>query len=324
VLATTEVTQYVNSSCWQRINFALFLQRQKLQMKIYTLPQDIFPGGRAPDDSIIFHNYEAPAGSFNGKSILSKNAISLVISGEKRMHFAEKEVYVNNREFHFLSAGNCLVSMKLDRSVPFKSFIIFFDNSVLSNFFSKYSRQVTAARSHTIVRPEHYIAFTKDDFVIHFIGSLQLLRQSGSGISMEMKLLKFEELMLHLLEQYPAKLLAFKPAGESEFDDPAIRAAVESNITKNISIEELAFLCNTSVSTFKRRFAKIFHTSPNKWILHRRMQLARELLQRQGERPADVFYKVGYENHSSFSKSFKQTFGITPQGFQKQQLNVQQ
>jgi len=79
-------------------------------MKIYTLPQDIFPGGRAPDEAIIFHNYAAATGLFNGKSILTKNAISLVISGEKTMHFAEKEIHVNSREFHFLSAGNCLVT----------------------------------------------------------------------------------------------------------------------------------------------------------------------------------------------------------------------
>lgn len=293
-------------------------------MHIYTLPQDIFPGGQLPNDRIIFHNYDAPAGSFRGKSILTKNAISLVISGEKTMHFAEKEVKVNSREFHFLSAGNCLVTMKLDRTVPFKSFIIFFDNAILSNFFSKYVRQVAAAREQAIINAEHYIAFRKDNFVVHFIGSLQLMVEGNASISMEMKLLKFEELMLHLLEHYPAKLLAFQPASKAQFDDPAIRQAVESNITKNISLEELAFLCNTSVSTFKRRFAKIFHTSPNKWIFQRRMDLARELLLQHGERPADVFYKVGYENHSSFSKSFKQTFGITPQELQKQQLSFQQ
>ena len=291
---------------------------------IYTLPQDIFPGGQLPADNLIFHNYDAPAASFNGRSILTKNAISLVISGEKTMLFAEKEVKVNSHEFHFLSAGNCLVTMKLDRTVRFKSFIIFFDNTILNNFFSKYARLAAAVREQVIINKEHYVAFKKDHFVAHFIRSLQLMVEGNASISMEMKLLKFEELMLHLLEHYPAKLLAFQPAGKTQFDDPEIRKAVEANITKNISIEELAFLCNTSVSTFKRRFAKIFHTSPNKWILQRRMDLAKELLQYHGERPGDVFYKVGYENHSSFSKSFRQTFGITPQDFQKQQLSVQQ
>ena len=293
-------------------------------MKIYTLPQDIFPGGRAPDEAIIFYNYAAATGLFNGKSILTKNAISLVISGEKTMHFAEKEIHVNSREFHFLSAGNCLVSMKLDPAIPFKSFIIFFDNSILNNFFIKYARQVTVARDKLKIVREHYVALKKDDFIIHFIDSLQLLTKGNAGASMEMKLLKFEELLLHLLENYPAKLLSFQPAGRAELNDLEIRKVVELNIAKNISLGELAFLCNTSLSTFKRRFAKIFHVSPSKWILQRRMDMAKDLLQHHGERPAEIFYKLGYENHSSFSKSFKQSFGITPQAFQKQQLNLQQ
>ena len=135
-----------------------------------------------------------------------------------------------------------------------------------------------------------------------------------------MKLLKFEELMLHLLEVYPEKILAFQPATAGEMDDFEIRKAVELNITNNISVEDLAFLCNTSLSTFKRRFAKIFGTSPNKWILQKRMEIARELLQNNNEKPGDIFYKIGYENHSSFTKSFKQIFGLTPQDFQKQKI----
>jgi AraC-like DNA-binding protein len=52
------------------------------------------------------------------------------------------------------------------------------------------------------------------------------------------------------------------------------------------------------------------------------MEIARELLQNNHEKPGDIFYKIGYENHSSFTKSFKQIFGLTPQDFQKQKLNA--
>lgn len=291
-------------------------------MAIFNLPQDIFPGSNAAMESIVFHNYEAPVGSFNGKSILSKNAISLVISGEKTMHFAEKAVTVKDDEFHFLSSGNCLVSMKLNEKIAFKSFLIFFDNTVLSNFYLKYTKQIAAIGGNRKTPNEPYLAFKKDDFILHFIASLHLLVQNKAAISLEMRLLKFEELMLHLLEKYPDKILSFQPVKNKELDDLEIRRAVESNIASNISVEQLAFLCNVSLSTFKRRFANIFQTSPNKWILQKRMEMAKELLRHGGEKPGEVFYKVGYENHSSFTKSFKQTFGITPQDFQKQQLNL--
>jgi AraC-like DNA-binding protein len=41
------------------------------------------------------------------------------------------------------------------------------------------------------------------------------------------------------------------------------------------------------------------------------------LLLRGHEKPSDVYYKVGYENHSSFTQSFKQVYGVTPKEFQQ-------
>jgi AraC family transcriptional regulator, exoenzyme S synthesis regulatory protein ExsA len=290
-------------------------------MDIFNLPEDIFPD-KNNTDTIIIHDYLAPAGFFSGKSVLHKNAISLVISGRKTMHFAEKMVNIEADEFHFLSAGNCLVSMKQSGKNEFRSILIFFDNRVLNDFYVKYDTVIAGFKNTLPVQNQPYIAIKKDAFVKNFITSLQLLLQSNQAISQEMKLLKFEELMLHILEKYPASLLSFQNTKNRDFNDLEIRKAVEANILNNINLEEMAFLCNMSLSTFKRRFAKIYGSPPNKWILQKRMEVARDLLLVHGEKPGEIFYKVGYENHSSFTQSFKQTFGQTPRDFQLQQLNA--
>jgi AraC family transcriptional regulator, exoenzyme S synthesis regulatory protein ExsA len=290
-------------------------------MDIFNLPEDIFPD-KNNTDTIIIHDYLAPAGFFSGKSVLHKNAISLVISGRKTMHFAEKMVNIEADEFHFLSSGNCLVSMKQSGKNEFRSILIFFDNRVLNDFYVKYDTVIAGFKNTLPVQNQPYIAIKKDAFVKNFITSLQLLLQSNQAISQEMKLLKFEELMLHILEKYPASLLSFQNTKNRDFNDLEIRKAVEANILNNINLEEMAFLCNMSLSTFKRRFAKIYGSPPNKWILQKRMEVARDLLLVHGEKPGEIFYKVGYENHSSFTQSFKQTFGQTPRDFQLQQLNA--
>ena len=284
---------------------------------VFNLPRDIFPANQNKGEKIIFHQYAAPIGSFSGRSLLSQNAISLVIGGEKTMHFAEKNVRINASEFHFLSTGNCLVTMKLNESIPFKSFLIFFDNSVLTDFYLKHHQRVAEIQGNHKPAIEHYLAFKKDGFILNFIDSLGLLLQSKAKISMEMKLLKFEELMLYLLETYPDRILSFQPAKDSELDDFQVKKVVESNILSQISIEEMAFLCNMSLSTFKRRFVRIFKDSPGRWILQKRMDRAKELLQHNGTKPGEIFYQLGYENHSSFTKSFRQTFGMTPGEFRK-------
>ncbi|MGY0040347.1 helix-turn-helix transcriptional regulator [Pedobacter sp. NJ-S-72] len=80
-------------------------------------------------------------------------------------------------------------------------------------------------------------------------------------------------------------------------------------------------LCNYSISTFKRKFRSIYATSPQKWFLQRKMQLAADLLKHPDERPGVVYQKIGYENHSSFTQYFKQYYGMTPRKYRD--LNVQ-
>ena len=293
-------------------------------MDIINLPQDILPGEGSGSESVIFHDYcSSPPGPFKGKGILHKNAISLVISGEKTMHFAEKTVYAKDTEFHFLSAGNCVVSMNLAAKIPFRSILIFFDTCLLTNFFIKYASQVNKVKDEKKISPVSYLSFTKDPFTRNFIDSLQLLLQSKERLSAEMRLLKLEELWLYLLEKHSTGLLSFQPASNKHGDDLAMRKVVETNVTNNVSITEMAFLCHMSISTFKRRFIQLYGKSPNEWFLQEKMKLAKELLQYHHEKPGQVYDKVGYESHSSFSQAFRKTFGKTPSAFQSEYLNDQ-
>jgi len=284
-------------------------------MDIFNLPQDIVAGQQNWYDDIFIHHYNALVGAFKGKSILHTNAISLVINGTKTMHFADKTVNIKDGEFHFLSAGNCIVTMDLHPDVQFESVLIFFSNKTLAGFYSKYQDKIATIKKDKAIITEPYIAFKKDEMVYNYITSLKLSLQSGATISREMQLLKFEELMLHLLEVCPLQLLAFPLSKNRELEDMEIRKAVEVNIASNISLEELAFICNLSLSTFKRRFVNIYGLPPGKWLLQKRMELAGELILKNGERPGEVYHKVGYENHSSFSQSFKQHFGVSPKTY---------
>jgi len=246
-----------------------------------------------------------------------------VISGEKTMHFASTTVNIKDNEFHFLSAGNCLASMNLSKKEVFRSILVFFDNKLLTDFYLKHSKVIDRLKKEKKIQSESYIAFQKDKFIYNYIDSLSLLFQTDSKISMEMRLLKFEELMLYLLEKQPYKVLSFQSSHNKDLNDLEIRKAVEANITNPINLDELAFLCNVSLSTFKRRFQKIYGRSPSKWMFQRKMEIACDLLQHYNEKPSEVYSKIGYETHSSFAQSFKQAYCITPKEFQSQRLNVQ-
>ncbi|MHA4808074.1 hypothetical protein ACX0G9_08200 [Flavitalea flava] len=126
---------------------------------IIHLPDDIFQDKKLLSASIFIYDYSAPAISFKGRSILQKNAISLVLQGEKKMSFSERTVRANGEEFHFLSSGNCLVSMDLNKQIPFKSILIFFDDVVLKNFYLKYNDVLLSLNRSEKNKPELYLSF---------------------------------------------------------------------------------------------------------------------------------------------------------------------
>lgn len=289
---------------------------------IILLPEYVLTDKKAANDPIVIHYYHAPVGSFRGKSIMSANAVSLVIQGEKTMYFAEKAVHVNDREIHFLSAGNCIAAMEFSTQHTIKSILLFFNNKTLADFYLKYSHVINALKNKPAKADKPYLSIKKDAFIDNYIASLQLLLGSNIPMGTDMKALKFEELMLHLLHTQPAALLSFQSLKRGEYDDIELKKIAEANITTNLGVEDLAFLCNMSLSTFKRRFAAIYNTSPNKWMLARRIELAKQLLHRHHEKPGDIYHKVGYENHSSFTQAFRQVTGTTPSQYQLQNMDV--
>lgn len=292
-------------------------------MMITQLPEDIFPINKNTSDPFVVHAYTAPAGAFRGKSMLNWNAISLVISGEKILHFAEKSVTIKEDEFHILSSGNCIASMNLSGRKTFSSILVFFNTTALEDFCLKYDEKIKQAAQGCSISPQAYLTFEKDTFILNYINSLHVLLRMDSVLSKEMKRLKFEELMLYLLSRDPVKLLGFLADRPQKTIDLVIRKAAEGAIRNPINLDDLAFICSMSVSTFKRNFSKLYGMPPNQWFIQKRMELAKHYLVHHHIKPSEVYHLIGYGNHASFSKKFKEVVGITPSEFQARHLHLE-
>ncbi len=281
-------------------------------MTVFNLPDDIFLDKGELDSPIIIHRYIATTSRFKEKAILHRNVISLVISGQKTIRFAEASVDTNEREIHFLSSGNSISSFDIARQKEFESILIFFDDKVLTDFSISNATLIDEEQKKHQPVPSRYISFQKDDFISNYIQSVQLIVTGKKQSSAEMKRLKLWELLLYLLENHSQAFLAFLNRGTLLHNETAIRKVVEANITENLRLDEMAFLCNVSTSTFKRQFSKIYHTSPTLWFAEQKMKLAAQLLTKHKEKPGEVWFKLGYETHTSFTKSFKRYFGVSP------------
>lgn len=284
-----------------------------------SLPQSIDDGQN--QDDVFFCLHRSKKRILKNKITLQKNLISLLTSGEKVLHYASKTAIIDPGHFAILSAGNCLMTEKLAEDAHYVSTLIFFDNSVLNEFFVKYQRLIPAVNfeNHKLQGP--FAVLAKDAFITHYTESINFLLKSNTRLSIEMRRIKLEELFLHLLDKFPQVLLSLLSESQFHADDLLIQRVTEENVYRNLTLEELSFLSNSSVSTFKRRFSRIYKTSPNKYFLSRKLEQAALLLIQHRKKPSEVFYQLGYESLSSFSTSFKQFYGICPKLYQREHLS---
>ena len=133
----------------------------------------------------------------------------------------------------------------------------------------------------------------------------------SSNFNAEMLSLKFDEIMLYLLTKYGEKFEMYLYSLISKETSP-FKKTIESNVYSNLKLEEIAFLCNMSLSTFKRNFIAEYQVSPGKWLQDKRLQRAKELLENGDLKASDIYLDFGYSNLSNFSIAFKNKFGISP------------
>jgi len=80
-------------------------------------------------------------------------------------------------------------------------------------------------------------------------------------------------------------------------------------------IADLAAEMNVSREHLARAFRKELGTSPQNYLLQKKMNLACELLREFGLSCAEVAERLGYDRPSSFSRAFKSVFGTNPQDY---------
>lgn len=102
----------------------------------------------------------------------------------------------------------------------------------------------------------------------------------------------------------------------NESIDRAIRF-METHITENISLDELADEIGLSKYYMSRLFSRHIGMTPHRYFLNMRIQHAKKLLMTTHDSIEQVAEKCGFDSSSNFIRLFKQRTGMTPTAFRK-------
>lgn len=278
-------------------------------MDIHTIP-DLFLNEADIKQPLNIKYYRAQQSSMKNKVRLSKALICFLLDGQKNIHLSERQIAVSSGQAFIIPAGNCIMTEKLPMSGSYRSILLFFDTASLSNLLLKYEQP---GKTESMASD---FSFGSDEFISAYLKGLESLLAGEKQISTKMLQLKFEEIILYLLEKYGSNFAAFLYSICAPRAELAFRKVIEDNIYSNLNLGEIAFLCNMSIATFKRQFNKLYGMPPIQWFHNKKMERAKLLLSKHLANPGDIYAELGYENLSSFSSAFRKKFGKAPREFQ--------
>ncbi|MBT30158.1 MAG: AraC family transcriptional regulator [Thalassobius sp.] len=280
-----------------------------MSKKIFNLPDDFIDESQ----EIFLHFYATNQNSVKNRVVFSRNVFSLLLEGEKEAYVKTSYTKIGKDKFLLIRKGTSLMTEKLLENNWYKSILLFFSNAALLDFCLRY--HVSLDKDGSDIESDYMLVIEKDDFVLNYENSFKILEDEKLRKDEQLLKVKFDEIMLFLLKKYPQQITPFIQNALNENDNHEFKSTVLQHIDEGLTVEELAFLCNMSLSSFKRKFNDVFENSPGKYITESKMKKAKKLLL-QDRRPSEVYFELGYKNLSSFSNEFKKYFGTSPKLFQ--------
>jgi AraC family transcriptional regulator len=92
---------------------------------------------------------------------------------------------------------------------------------------------------------------------------------------------------------------------------------IQANLTQDLSISELATLTNMSASHFSRCFKRSMGIAPHQYLLHQRVERAKQLLTQRSIAISTIALDCGFANQTHLTKVFRQLTGMTPRAYQQ-------
>ncbi|MET0557029.1 MAG: AraC family transcriptional regulator [Vicinamibacteria bacterium] len=126
-----------------------------------------------------------------------------------------------------------------------------------------------------------------------------------------------DQVMRDALQRLARRTEAPAPARHGRERLPArtllrLRDFVESSLALDLDVTALADVAGMSPAHFARAFAATAGRTPFEYVMTRRLERARQLLERTDRSALAIALEVGFKTPSHFASRFRREYGVTP------------
>ncbi len=99
---------------------------------------------------------------------------------------------------------------------------------------------------------------------------------------------------------------------------------IEEHIVEDIKMEVLADIASLSLFYYQRLFSRLVKRPVRDYIKLRRMAIVLEVLQDKNNRILDIALAYGFGSHETFTRAFKEVYGMTPEQYRRKPISLNQ
>lgn len=247
------------------------------------------------------------------EEMVSEHMLVYLCSGELDLIAPDKKYHLKKGDSFFIKRNHLVKKIKQPskNGEPFKGLFLQLKMPFLKRMLHEHNITVPLV-SNPVTAKSTYVMLEKHPFLNGLFSSLEQYFDAQQYPSKELMETKLQEAVFTLLQLRPdlgQVLFDFSEPWKINLED-----FMNKNYKCDLTVEEFAHYTGRSLSTFKKDFAEVFHNTPSRWIVKRRLEEAKCLMEKLGKKSADVYLEVGFKNLSHFSTAFKREFGISPSG----------
>ena len=212
---------------------------------------------------------------------LSRYAIGYIVRGEKHIYNGDKRQTISKGDVFFLGIGTHYTEEVPDESNTFEQILFYYQPADLHKIlmYLNLTYGLNISYNHACPECQGANAVSTPAWQLlkgFFSNTANYLRGEGFLHDETAENIKMTELV-YLIVSHDECCLRSKILGNIDTAKENFEQLMYDHIFDDISIDELAALCNRSLTSFKKEFKRVFLMPPHQWFIRQRLMHVADL-----------------------------------------------
>jgi AraC family transcriptional regulator, exoenzyme S synthesis regulatory protein ExsA len=268
---------------------------------------------------MLFTNYDCPQVENRMQLFIEYSFIVFVLSGRRIYHWQKHSWELKEGCCAFVKKGGLIAERPGDEGWCVMAFFV--PDDFLVQLVRENVNVIPGVKLPAISNEPLIMLDVNDVSQFGFLSMLPYFTQVPAPPENLIKL-KFKELVLSLLINADnGSLLSYINILNNKSEIP-LEQIMGNNFSFRLTVADFAKLSCKSISAFKRDFKKQFNDSPARWLMTKRLDTAKQLLETTSNSITEISMDCGFENANHFSRVFKQKVGVPPLQYRRSRQHL--